>query len=125
MGARVAAAVATDLVALRLCRPHPRRVAWALHHLAADPDGALLELSRALAFATAAWLGLGLLLVVATAVPGRVGALARRAQLVVLPAAARRLLVGAVGVGLVASPAVASARTTPTPTAPAWPVATS
>lgn len=128
MRAWLGVAVLLDVGCLVTVRPHPERLRAAAARVAVEPDHALAEIAGTVVFAAAAWAALAIGLVILGTGPGRCGALARRAQRVVLPAIARRVLVGAVGVGLVVTPAVASAapnsgasgsvRALP---APAWP----
>jgi nucleoid-associated protein YgaU len=128
MHARLGVAVLLDVGCLVTVRPHPERLRAAAARVAVEPDHALAEIAGTVVFAAAAWAALAIGLVLLGTGPGRCGALARQAQRVVLPAIARRVLVGAVGVGLVVTPAVASAapnsgasgsvRALP---APAWP----
>src|SRR5690348_15997546 len=100
---------------------------------AVGPEALLVAVTTALAWAVWAWGALGLLLAAAGALPGAVGALARMAQRVLLPATGRRaaaLLLG-VGVGLAgqgsvafaAGPTPAPVPDWPAPSAPDWPTA--
>jgi hypothetical protein len=96
-------------------------------------DGALLPVLSALVWSAAAWLGLGLLAAAASGLPGlagRAGALVAR---LLLPRAARAVLAGSAGLGVLLAPVAAGAAPAPhpapapaaTPPAPAWPVPSS
>jgi hypothetical protein len=96
-------------------------------------DGALLPVLSTLVWSAAAWLGLGLLAAVASGLPGlagRAGALVAR---LLLPRAARAVLAGSAGLGVLLAPVAAGAAPAPhpapapaaTPPAPAWPVPSS
>lgn len=96
-------------------------------------DGAAVELASAALWCLATWLAVGLLAVLAGAVPGAVGQVSSRLAHQLLPAVVLRTLVGAAGVGVTvaslgAVPAAAQAAesaavraSTPTPS---WPTDT-
>src|SRR5581483_1578239 len=75
---------AGDAAALVLLRPEAARLAGHLgtlrSGLAAAPDAALGELAAALTWLVAAWLALGLLAALGTALPGTLGRVADRAS---------------------------------------------
>ena len=95
---------------------------------AEGPDAVVVTAVGLLAWSTWAWGALGLLVTGAAALPGALGAGARMLARAVLPAAARRAMAVALGVGLgVSSPLVAGA-SPPAPVgasapAPDWPQA--
>jgi hypothetical protein len=89
-----------------------------------DPERVVLAAAGLLAWAVWAWGALGLLLTVASEVPGAAGAAARVLSRVLLPASMRSAAGVALGVGLVlAAPAAAAAPAPPQPAAgvPDWP----
>jgi nucleoid-associated protein YgaU len=94
-------------------------------------EAVALTVVAASAWLTLSWLGLAVLLIVAAALPGHMGAAAERIVAVLVPAATRRLLAGVLGVTLVTGAAggaaAAPAAPAPAPTAIAaldldWPV---
>jgi hypothetical protein len=118
---------ALDTVVLVLLCPDAttvRRLAALPAALGPDPDAALAVIAAVLLWLLAAWVALALAITGITVLPGRIGALATGLQRRVVPAAARRLIVGAVGLGVVLAPGLAEAndlsvvRPVPVPT---WP----
>ena len=109
---RLLAAGVVDLVALISLSPDVfgllSRLSRVWHLFASDPDASILQIGGAALWCVALWLGVGLL---ATAACQRDGErrIARAVSRYVLPAVVRRALAGAVGVGVVLSPAVALA----------------
>jgi nucleoid-associated protein YgaU len=90
-------------------------------------DGAAATLGLTVVQLAAAWLAVGLLADLAAQLPGAVGSAARRVRARILPRLVQRVVAGALGVGIVAGPAVAAANP-PQPAgptravpAPAWP----
>ena len=97
---------------------------------AEGPEALLVAVVAALAWAVWAWGALGLLLAAAGALPGAVGALARLAQRVLIPATGRRAAavllgigVGLAGPGSVAFAAGDSSADTTAGSVPDWPAA--
>lgn len=76
----------------------------------AGVDRALAELTGAVLWCAAVWLGLGLLAAVASALPGHSGRTAAAACRILLPSVLRRVLAGSAGVSVLLSPALASAQ---------------
>lgn len=76
----------------------------------AGADHVLAALAGALLWCVAAWLGLGLLAVAGSCLPGGGGRVAAAVCRALLPAMLRRLLAGSAGLGVLLSPALASAQ---------------
>ncbi len=115
---RFASLSVVDAVVLAFGAPSPARLIAA----GADPQGwiarvgvdaASAELAGAALWLTAAWLALGLLATGATVLPGRFGSYAHHLARQVLPAAVRRAIAGAAGVGIALAPAAAGAAAPP------------
>jgi LysM repeat protein len=94
-------------------------------------DSAAITLTSALMWVAACWLSCGLLAAAASTLPGKIGGLGTAVSERIMPAALRRVVIGAAGVSLLLTPAQAmaegaSSTTTPTPaateTAVAWPL---
>jgi nucleoid-associated protein YgaU len=114
--ARVSALVAVDLGVLTALSPQWSRVGdevSAPRHWAAriGVDGLLGDLGAAALWLLAAWLLLGVVAAWATLLPGAAGRTATRVERRMLPGAARRLLAGAAGLGVLLAPVAASAGT--------------
>jgi hypothetical protein len=98
----------------------------------AGADAAAITVASALLWCAAIWLAFGLLAAATSVLPGRIGRLGATVSHRVMPAALRRVVIGAAGVSLVLSPASAvaegiaspSASATVTATTPAvgWPI---
>lgn len=106
-----AAGAVTAAVALRAA---PAKLARGLAHPARwvdaiGVDAAVGTLAAAALWLLAAWVIVGLGAALAGRLPGAAGALARRTALIALPRALYRAAAGAAGLGIVLSPAVASA----------------
>jgi nucleoid-associated protein YgaU len=88
-------------------------------------DRAAVDLTEAALWCVGVWVAVGLLACAAAALPGACGRIGDRLARRVLPTALYRLLAGAAGLGVLLSPAVASAAPHPAPTAsapaPQWP----
>ncbi|MBE7187828.1 LysM peptidoglycan-binding domain-containing protein [Jatrophihabitans endophyticus] len=111
VAARAALLATADAAVLGLVRPRPRQ----LKHIAAHPvaalrtwgaDGVVAVVASAALWAAAAWIAVGLLAALGSHLPGLAGRACRAATTVVLPAAVRKVVIGAVGVGLVVGPSV-------------------
>lgn len=102
----LAAAVALRAAPAKLARglAHPGR--WLD---AVGVDAAVGTLAAAALWLLAAWVIVGLVAALAGRLPGAAGALARRTAMIALPRALYRAAAGAAGLGIVLSPAVASA----------------
>lgn len=103
----------TDATTLMAVRPdiavlgrvaHPRR--WLT---AVGPDQAAATLAGAALWLVACWIALCLLAWLAGTAPGGLGRLAQRTAHVITPRALRRLVAASLGLGVVLTPAVASA----------------
>ncbi|MGY1606926.1 MULTISPECIES: hypothetical protein [unclassified Geodermatophilus] len=105
-----------DLAALTAVGVDPQRVADT-----AGPETLLLAAVAAAAWLVWAWGALGLVLTALSALPGLAGAVAGAVLRRLLPASARRAAALALGVGLVAAPALTGCTTTVSapPVAPA------
>jgi len=95
LAAAVLGALTPDVPQLRAAVVAPQRLTDV-----AGPDALVLAWTALLGWAVWAWGALGLALTAASAVPGVVGAAARLAVRLLLPAAARRSAALALGVGL-------------------------
>lgn len=92
-------------------------------------DGAATQLAGAALWATALWLGAGLLAVLAAQLPGAAGTCSDRLARAVLPPALYRVAAGAAGLGMLLAPVAAGARQAPPATSiataplpsPTWP----
>jgi hypothetical protein len=85
-------------------------------------DSAAITLTSALMWLAACWLSCGLLAAAASTLPGKIGRLGTAVSVRLMPAALRRVVIGAAGVSLLLSPAQAlaegaSSTTPPTPAA--------
>jgi nucleoid-associated protein YgaU len=87
------------------------------------PDQAALTLASAALWCVALWLAIGLGAVAAAAVPGRVGAIARRIAARVLPAVVLRALAGVAGLGVLMTPIASVAASGHMPGGPASAIA--
>jgi nucleoid-associated protein YgaU len=121
--------VAADAAAVVALRPDAQllgRVA-APHAWVADVgvDRAAAQLASATLWCAAVWVAIGVLSATAGALPGAVGRAADALARVLLPRMLYRVIAGATGVGLVLSPMVAGAATSPSArpssAVPAWP----
>jgi len=106
--------VVADAAVLVGLRPGPTRLATRLAHPgrwidAVGADAAIGALAGATLWLLAAWVAVGLLATAAGRLPGAAGATARRIAALALPGVLRRALAGAAGLGVLLSPAVASA----------------
>jgi hypothetical protein len=118
----VMAVVAVLLVALTPDLPDPALLAEEPQAFvdAAGPDTVVLAVAALLAWIAWGWGALGLVLTGLSAAPGIVGAVARGAARVFVPADVRRAAALALGVGLaVGTPALSACSTGPAPTAAA------
>lgn len=118
--------VVADVAALLALRPAPTQLRAQLAHPrqwtdAVGADAAVGALAGAALWLLAAWVAVGLIAAVAGQLPGvagtAAGACARQIAAVALPRMLYRAVVGAAGLGVLLSPAVASAATART-TAP-------
>lgn len=120
---RASGLVAGDAVVLALFRP---RFAELLRHLRAPgvwqatvgTDNALASLAEAVLWVCAAWLGAGIVAVVAAELPGAIGRGAARVGRLILPRAVRRLVAGSLGLSVLLAPVSALAAPSPTPAGP-------
>lgn len=109
-----------DLVALLVLRPNLTDLAGDLAspHRWVDSvgaDAAAAALAGLLLWLTAVWLGLGLVIVLLTALPGSAGRCAQAVCRVLLPRVLYRLLVGATGAGVLLAPMAATPALASTP----------
>ena len=125
-GARLAFLALVDTAVLVVARPD--RALW--HDLGAPrawldrvgADTAAARLAGAGLWIVAVWLGIGVLAVLTSELPGGVGRSAARLAAVALPHVVLRMLAGAAGLGVLIAPVAATAQRAPSaPTAPAWP----
>ena len=112
--ARLLAAYAAVLAVLVTLRPLPAQLAHGLAHpqrWTADvgTDRAVITIVGAALCLLAAWVGVGLLAAMTGRLPGTAGTAARRVAVVALPRALYRVAAGAAGLGVLLSPALASA----------------
>lgn len=107
-------AVAADATVLVTLRPLPAELAHRLAHPRRWADTAGLDtvagtLAGAALWLLAAWVAVGLVTALAGRLPGITGTAARRISAVALPRALYRAAAGAAGLGVLLSPAVATA----------------
>jgi hypothetical protein len=81
-------------------------------------DAAAITVTKALLWLAACWMALGLLALLASVLPGRIGRLGAQVTDRALPAAMRRMVVGAAGVSLVLGPLPALAEGSSSPAPP-------
>lgn len=91
-------------------------------------DEVVATLARLALWTVGVWLGIGLLALAVSRLPGALGTAGRRVGECALPAVLRRIVTGAVGLGVLAAPVAAVAGPVPTAgaslsavVAPAWP----
>ena len=140
---RLGVVVLADAIAIGLLYPDWRSIAAG----ARDPgawiedagaDTVLSTLAATALWVISVWLGLAFLAVLAGALPGTTGAIARSVANVAVPAIVHRAIAGVLGLGILAAPAVGLASPVPSPThsassvstatmsplpAPSWPTA--
>lgn len=109
----------TDLAVLRGCWVAPAALTAHLAHPrrwveTVGSDGATLELARLGLWLCAAWLGLAVLVVIGSELPGTVGRLAAVVAGRAVPTAMRRAIVTAIGASVLLAPVAAGASTTAT-----------
>lgn len=140
---RVGAVVLADVTAIRILYPDWRFIAAGLRDPGswierAGADTVVGTLAATALWVVCVWLGLASLVVLAGALPGTAGVIARSLGNAAVPAILRRAVAGALGVGILVAPAAALASPSPSPTsgassagaasmsplpAPSWPSA--
>jgi nucleoid-associated protein YgaU len=112
------ALLSADLGTVAVARPDLGRLVRELSapHDALRREGAdtiARHLAAGALWCVLCWLAVGLIVALLAQLPGRLGATGRRAGRVVLPAALRRIVAGAAGLGVFVAPAAALADTAP------------
>src|SRR5829696_1881713 len=114
-------------VLLSFTTPPPSKLAAALRGLVRQPQSTVdaqgvesvaITVVVLLAWLSLAWLCVAVILVMGSAAPGPLGALATVVSAVVVPAAARRLLTTVLGVSLLTGVAASAASAAPIPVSP-------
>ena len=141
---RVGAVVLADVTAIRILYPDWCSIAADLRDPGAwieraGADTVVGTLAATALWMVCVWLGLASLAMLAGALPGTAGVIARSLANAAVPAVVRRAVAGALGVGIFVAPAAALASPVPSPTtsassastaltstlpAPSWPCPT-
>src|SRR6476469_4859364 len=121
---RVGVVVLADVIAIRMLYPDWRSIAAGLRDPGAwieraGADTVVSTLAATALWVVCVWLGLALLCVLAGALPGPAGVIARSFASAAVPAILRRAVAGALGVGILVAPAAGLASPVPSPTSPA------
>jgi nucleoid-associated protein YgaU len=121
---RVGVVVLADVIAIRMLYPDWRSIAAGLRDpgawiARAGADTVVSTLAATALWVVCVWLGLALLSVLAGALPGTAGVIARSFASAAVPAILRRAVAGTLGVGILVAPAAALASPVPSPTSSA------
>src|SRR4029077_11188146 len=124
LATRVGVVVLADVIAIRMLHPDWRSIASGMRDPGAwieraGADTVVSALAAAALWVVCVWLGLALLSVLAGALPGTAGMIARSFASAAVPAILRRAVAGALGVGILVAPAAALASPVPSPTSSA------
>src|SRR5258705_14014480 len=123
---RVGVVVLADVIAIRMLYPDWRSIAAGLRDpgawiARAGADTVVSTLAATALWVVCVWLGLALLSVLAGALPGTSGVIARTFALAAEPAILRRAVAGTLDAGILVAPAAARASPVPPPTISARP----